>query len=368
MKQPSSLLVVEHSTLYVSSFLDDAVLQTSLPLTPSTEFRVFAHGSYCTPELRRCGILSGPWGLAHSVGKIFVASFGSDQILVFEASTGRFLDALGDSDSLDSPEGIVVADDGLTLFACSFLDSRIVAFDLSEGDDGVISGLSSTIVSGLPVDLDYLADEERFDRSRHGFGISGRVEELHGPEGILTLGDGRLVVSSYYNQSVLIIDPKGGSLVEVVTGPAGILKGPMGLALDDPCHLPGGDECYACTCLLVAAYKSRDPGHISRFVWVPGGGWQHRGPALASRKLRGPSAVALLSDGSVVASAYDSSTLLVFNSTSAKEERSFVLSVGGALKQRGPLGAAPGGPVKYKKKEVTPQKKIRRRRLGGDDE
>ena len=59
VKQPAALLAVGHTTLFISSFLGDAVLIASLPLTARSEFRVFAHGAYCTPDLRRCAILNG---------------------------------------------------------------------------------------------------------------------------------------------------------------------------------------------------------------------------------------------------------------------------------------------------------------------
>lgn len=59
VKNPASVLVVNNSIIYISSFLDDAVLFTNLPLTPTSKFRVFASGSYCTPHLRRCAILNG---------------------------------------------------------------------------------------------------------------------------------------------------------------------------------------------------------------------------------------------------------------------------------------------------------------------
>ncbi len=39
---------------------------------------------------------TGPWGLAESRGLLYVASFGSDQVLVFDLASGKFLDALGD--------------------------------------------------------------------------------------------------------------------------------------------------------------------------------------------------------------------------------------------------------------------------------
>jgi hypothetical protein len=59
VKNPASILVVNNSLVYVSSFLDDAVLFATLPLSSSTRFRVFAAGKYCTPTLRQCAILNG---------------------------------------------------------------------------------------------------------------------------------------------------------------------------------------------------------------------------------------------------------------------------------------------------------------------
>ena len=132
VKQPSALLVSrDESHVFVSSFLNDAVLRAPLSLTMGSRFGIFAQGSYCTRDLSSCAVLNGPWGLAaDSEGRLFVASFGSDQVLAF-SDEGEFLGAVGDSESLDSPEGLALSPDGRTLVVASFLDSRIVAFDLS---------------------------------------------------------------------------------------------------------------------------------------------------------------------------------------------------------------------------------------------
>ena len=126
-----------------------------------------------------------------------MSSFGSDQVLVFDVASGRFIDALGDSDSLDSPEGIAISTDGGTLYVASFLNSRILAFDIK-----VRSWAASpvqTIVAGTPVDLDYLAD----DSDQHP-PLAG-VSMLHGPEGVLLLDKRHIAVTSYYNKSVVIV-------------------------------------------------------------------------------------------------------------------------------------------------------------------
>jgi len=375
VKYPSDLLVVG-STVFVSSFLSDSVLQTTLPLSQTTQFRVFAHGSYCTPRLRRCAILNGPWGLAHTMGRLFVSSFGSDQILVFEASSGRFIDAFGDSGSLDSPEGLALNRDATILYAASFLDSRIVAFDLpdiwsqygEEGrydSDGAVIGLQETfafgpvstgrtIATGLPVDLDYLVS----DGNGNDYGMeSAGISPLHGPENIVVLlpsarGYGssreRLAVTSYYNSSVVILDAADGTLLEVVTGPPGTLDYPVGIAVDDDCVAKRGD------CLLVTTYKNAQRKHgqsgggnagtsgasgfeemaegsVSRFVDDGTHGWHFDGIALSAPLLRGPSAVTVLPDGSALVCAYDGSALLLFNATEAGLERKYIASVAGSL-------------------------------------
>jgi hypothetical protein len=119
VKHPADVLVLDNSTVFVSSFLSDAVLRTSFPISKNSIFEIFAHGSYCTKDLRRCAILNGeltscrvhlsahfstfvrthdigPWGLAQAGGLLYVSSFGSDQILVFNVISGEFIDALGD--------------------------------------------------------------------------------------------------------------------------------------------------------------------------------------------------------------------------------------------------------------------------------
>ena len=273
--------------------------------------------------------------MAHSGAHLFVASFGSDQVLVFEALTGRFVDAMGDSDTLDSPEGLALSTDGSTLFVASFLDSRIVAFQISANEseasaqDEFTDHQPRTLIRGLPVDLEYLMNgyEGKYVDT-HDDG--DRVAMLHVPEDIVAVDDNRIAVTSYYNKSVLILDSRSGDLLEVITGPVGSLEGPMGIALEEPCY-------RGRSCLLVTAYKSREPGIISRFVDFPDGGWKYDGFAMSSNRLVGPAAVAVLNDGSALACSYDDSSLLVFNATDAAQERAVVLSLTGFFSTKGSL-------------------------------
>jgi hypothetical protein len=189
VKQPSALLVSrDESHVFVSSFLNDAVLRAPLSLTMGSRFGIFAQGSYCTRDLSSCAVLNGPWGLAaDSEGRLFVASFGSDQVLAF-SDEGEFLGAVGDSESLDSPEGLALSPDGRTLVVASFLDSRIVTFDLSRAPFFVAppdskkkktkkkgteeaSGESGgvpwwTVAEGTPVDLEYMVARVEARRRR----------------------------------------------------------------------------------------------------------------------------------------------------------------------------------------------------------
>lgn len=67
----------------------------------------------------------GPWGMAGKDGILYVASFGSDQIIKFDIRNGLFLGYFGDSTVLDSPEGIRFGPDGL-LYVVSFLRNEVI--------------------------------------------------------------------------------------------------------------------------------------------------------------------------------------------------------------------------------------------------
>lgn len=384
VKQPAALLVDEDETVvYVSSFLNDAVLRAPLPLTTASRFEIFAQGSYCRKDLSMCAILNGPWGLAADrEGRIFVASFGSDQVLVF-SHEGEFLGALGDSESLDSPEGIAISPDGSTLVVASFLDSRIVAFDLANAPflatsksaslgpsgDNIAAGWW-TVAEGTPVDLEYMVERVEAQLLR---GTSDEqdtyppsLDLLHGPEDIIFLDggagfsayitaatsptaleddralhaaatdspaeeqrrrlSGRIAVSSHYNSSILVLDATSGAIEEVLYAAHGALDVPMGLAVD-PWDSAGPVE----PSILCTSYRSREPGLVARFR-----DGAYAGVAMSSRFLAGPSALQILSDKSVLVASYDTNSILVFNRTSSVEsdaELDLVLRASGSLRQ-----------------------------------
>ena len=134
--------------LFVSCFVANRVLVS----TPAASgFAVFAaEGPHCVGDGggglggARCGTLDGPWGLASHAAwrRLYVASFGSDQVLVFSTDRrrgggfGAVLDVLGGPGLLASPEGLALdaaSSPGARarLFVASFLDSRVVEFDLA---------------------------------------------------------------------------------------------------------------------------------------------------------------------------------------------------------------------------------------------
>jgi hypothetical protein len=289
--------------------------------------------------------------MAANDGFLYVASFGSDQVLVFDImDNGKFVNAFGDSDTLDSPEGIAISKDKTTLYVASFLDSRIMAFDLLDS----MSKKPRTILCGKPVDLDYLTQEalEQLSTTKsiglvnnpHHSQCELYSDMLHGPEGLTVMNDGRLAIASYYNHSVLIMDVEeiaggGGGSLEVFMGPPGTLEGIMAIAEDEDCVVEFNDEGQSCNmvvntqpCLLIAAYKIS--GHISKFVHDHQGGmrgWYYAGSAMTSSILHGPSSLFILDDGSAVVGSYDGNSLLLFNATEAGIEREFVLETIGRL-------------------------------------
>ena len=325
VSNPTGLLVVG-SKLYASEFRENRVLVASSARSQKdTSWRIFAdRGPHCKRHQDRidCGILDGPWGLATHKQELFVASFGSDQILAFSLKKKRFERSLGSSDSLDSPEGLAVR--GTTLFAASFLDSRIVAFDLS--DDS-----SRTIAAGDPVDIDIEAGvfvdaaADVVEARRSLWGLSStehhrRLPLLKGPEHVLLTSRGSLLVSSLHNQSLVEID-----LLEpprILRGDLGsIADGPLGIALVSDSHtadlvrrranLPSfHDDADPSDLLLVASYRTDEVFAV-----------EFDGTAKSLRltstddDLRGPAALALdpHDPGGIYIACYESGAVLYFN-------------------------------------------------------
>ena len=268
---------------------------------------------------------TGAWGLASDAarGLLFVSSFGSDEVLAFSEG-GDFQYAL--TGDLDCPEGLAL--NGDQLYVASFLDSRIVAFDLS-------TKRGRTLALGPPVGVDYeslafvpaafdepaaraakrqteeLWNDEESDAAPF-------VDRLHGPEQLVILDNATIAVSSLHNDSVLTLDLATGELIEVVVDGAADdeLSGPLGVASAGAEVAAAADTDEDCSDedggLLVASYRSdvvsvvRNCGGVAPLQ-------------LSDKRLRGPVAIAhdVEDPGSLYVGAYEASAVLYFNVSDA---------------------------------------------------
>jgi hypothetical protein len=189
IKQPSNVL--KHPTknkLYVASFMTNQVLtmktaRSGVRRKRGSSLTVFASGVYCKPD-KPCAMLDGPWGMAINDNKLYVASFGTDQILFFDIESQDYLGAFGDSDVLDCPEGMAFSRNGI-LFVVSNLRNEVVSFDTS---------LVKTPVVGVY-------------RSAH----------LDSPEDVVLVeAEQTLAISSHSNNSIVLIDVRTSDTTQVL--------------------------------------------------------------------------------------------------------------------------------------------------------
>ena len=279
---------------------------------------------------------TGAWGLASDAarGLLFVSSFGSDEVLAFSEG-GEFKYAL--TGDLDCPEGLAL--NGDQLYVASFLDSRIVAFDLS-------TKRGRTLALGPPVGVDYEAlafvpaafDDELSARAAkrqteelwndEESDAAPFVDRLRGPEQLVILGNATLAVSSLHNDSVLTLDLATGELIEVIVDGAADdeLSGPLGVASAGAAVAAAADTDEDCSDddggLLVASYRSdvvsvvRNCGGVAPLQ-------------LSDRRLRGPVAIAHDEEdpGSLYVGAYEASAVLYFNVSDAGDEAALLRRV-----------------------------------------
>ena len=345
VSHPTGLLVWGES-LFATEFRRDRVLVASTARAAKREgskkfakgWTVFAdRGRHCatTRGKVRCARLDGAWGLAsHAArGLLFVSSFGSDEVLAFSEG-GDFKYAL--TGDLDCPEGLAL--NGDQLYVASFLDSRIVAFDLS-------TRRGRTLALGPPVGIDYetlafvpaafdepaaraakrqteeLWNDEESDAAPF-------VDRLRGPEQLVVIGNATLAVSSLHNDSVLTLDLATGELIEVIVDGAtdDELSGPLGVASAGAAVAAAADTDEDCSDedggLLVASYRSdvvsvvRNCGGVAPLQ-------------LSDRRLRGPVAIAHDEEdpGSLYVGAYEASAVLYFNVSDAGDEAALLRRV-----------------------------------------
>ena len=345
VSHPTGLLVWGES-LFATEFRRDRVLVVSTARAAKREgskkfakgWTVFAdRGRHCatTRGKVRCARLDGAWGLAsHAArGLLFVSSFGSDEVLAFSEG-GDFKYAL--TGDLDCPEGLAL--NGDQLYVASFLDSRIVAFDLS-------TKRGRTLALGPPVGVDYetlafvpaafdepaaraakrqteeLWNDEESDAAPF-------VDRLRGPEQLVILGNATIAVSSLHNDSVLTLDLATGELIEVIVDGAADdeLSGPLGVASAGAAVAAAADTDEDCSDddggLLVASYRSdvvsvvRNCGGVAPLQ-------------LSDKRLRGPVAIAhdVEDPGSLYVGAYEASAVLYFNVSDAGADEALLRRV-----------------------------------------
>ena len=144
------------NTMYVASFRANQVFRISSDGKPE----LFARGTYCNTR-SPCTVLSGPWGLVTHQDKLYVSSFSTDQILIFNTETSQYIDVMGCSEELNAPEGLSIGPSGKYLYVASFLSGEIVRYSIQErkkvnvvasslpGPEGIsfLTGSSSTLLA-----------------------------------------------------------------------------------------------------------------------------------------------------------------------------------------------------------------------------
>jgi len=163
----------------------------------------FVFDDFATPGVDESGGLDGPTSVAFGPdGSFYVASFETDSILRYDATTGAFIDVFVASrdHGLDGPDtGTIFGPDG-DLYVPSFFNHKVIKYD----------GLTGA----------WLEDFVEF-----------RSGGLENPRTILWRGDGTAIVSSELNNRVLLYDAAtGDSLGDCIPALTGGLFRPSGMA------------------------------------------------------------------------------------------------------------------------------------------
>ena len=269
VKNPVSILNGNAGT-FVSGFMSNQVLFRPNVIDDNqrkieSKWTIFANGVYCNRAQNTydtCAILDGPWGLAESEQKIFIGSFGSDQILVFELSTRSFLGAFGDASTLDCPEGMVFGPDGL-LYVANFGQNSVVKFNATTGEF---------------------------------LGVAASGPWLEGPEDLCFESDGNLLVSSHFSNSIARFMPNG-TFVGVAARP----------------NAPLGIECLSTNSFMVSSYTQNE---VVQFCSLSG---KVLRVAASGNGIRGPSGIDFRRDaiqGDILhVASYENHRVLGFNVT-----------------------------------------------------
>ena len=295
VRHPSNVIFGGNDWIYVASFMHNQVMRIRYrqaamervgagAAAPQRE--LFASGRYCAHG-QPCATLDGPWGLAERRGRLYVANFGTDHVLVFNVTDRAFVAAFGGSTVLNCPEGLAFDEAG-RLYVASFLTNDVAVFNASRSEKAVTrggSGLSERFEVPVPLPLRLTA------------------AHLRGPEGVAyDVRHDHILVASHYNQSVLRFSARTGALVAVLGPNEQVLDGPVGVAFDNHGNV------------FATAYRRNN---IVRYA-NDGGRGAFMGIFANARGMRGPSGLAFDESGTLlVVASYDNSRLFFFNTTHA---------------------------------------------------
>ena len=137
---PSNVLIYK-DMIFMTMFRVDKVF---LGIMGQQTVQLFADGAYCQYKDKSqhqnnitgnyhpmtCGVINGPWGMAIYNNNIYISSFGSDQILIFNIHTKEFITSFGDSDHLDCPEGIAIDSSREIIYIVNYNNNEIVEYHL----------------------------------------------------------------------------------------------------------------------------------------------------------------------------------------------------------------------------------------------
>jgi len=325
---PSSVLL-HADVIFISLFMENKVLLGSLV---NKSVAGFADGSYCAVNKvgkTVCGIVEGPWGMVAYNQSLYVTQFGSDQVLLFSLHThnfGWFIDAFGDSESLDCPEGIAIDPHKRVMYIASYNSNKIGLFAL---------------------------DDHRYLRDFTSQAASSGYLML--PESIaLNTQQQILAVASFGNNSVLIFSTETGQLLKVVGGFADTKKDADGSDRQPPWALNVGVGVSGDVALPDSLFHLSGPTGIAPTAQGTFAVTLYRGNSIVEvdaergflrvladqsteARLRGPTGIAYRHSSFIVAS-YDNKKVLIFNS-SAPARSSAVLIDSRFSSQPSPLPA-----------------------------
>ena len=132
VRTPVNVMAVENGSstfLMVASFYTDYVFKYNLAEGLGHPETFASHVSCDLDGESPCVELSGPWGMAVRDNEFFVASFGTDRIIIIDLTTSKVLGEMGSSEELNGPEDLAMGPDGTFLYVSNYLGGDIARFN-----------------------------------------------------------------------------------------------------------------------------------------------------------------------------------------------------------------------------------------------